>query len=314
MMAGTMYVKEGGYSHLVVPEFEKQHTNKLIVWMLNAQQDNMWKFSDGRKPTWWPGMTAVALKGLANLGFTKEARWVGDDARKGSIKVALDYLEKEYTDNKRPGADLWDRCQIALALHKFDRHATGKKLALDIVNEGSRKKIDTEDLWYGPAYYAAVLDVIACYGEDISVTPNKKEKVLKALMSFRHKNGSFQNTPRRRSLSVWHTSLVLRTLATQIKEGTTPVKFTVVKKAAKWLIDQLKDTQNLTTDEGRRSMFIAQALDGLCAYEKALTSMGEDYSQTREVISLNNEELKHDFVRELPDEQSRIISLLLQWN
>jgi 3',5'-cyclic-AMP phosphodiesterase len=242
----------------------------------NQKTDGSWVQDPNKR--WAVVMTAVVLQALSALKFNIGDWWPTKSGPDGGIKKAVDFLTSEVSrTGGRPdaiGEDVWDACQAALALKAFGAARDAEQVVTRInsawksLYDNAPRGVDTNE-WCGPAYLAAMVDVIREYEE--SPKPNGPFSIaLAALQSEESKDeqnkplGYFASIIEHDDIDIWNTSLVLRTLSMIPKECEALVDREQVQRVAVWLLDRL-DRNAWRLDGDRAPMFLARGLHGLLA-------------------------------------------------
>jgi 3',5'-cyclic AMP phosphodiesterase CpdA len=273
--------------------FGQQRIQKLIVWAEKAsipgmKQETYLKIFDyvleeqDRRGFWtmsgknWEVvMTAVVLKALTALRFEAGDQWPTKIQTDGGMSHALSFLNDEVEKKDgRPeviGEDVWDACQAALALAGFDGSPKTFRMVQQVntnwkfLYENTCKTAGNR--WCGPAYLAAMVDVIGRYESELA-EKSHCEEALNHLKNLEEKDlqgnplGFFAASKPRNDMNLWTTSLVLRTLSTVPEERESLVDRQQVQRVANWLLGQI-ETDVWEQDWGEAPMLLARGLHGL---------------------------------------------------
>ena len=281
-----------------------EHTTYLGILDYVLWQQNKEGFWTIEGTEWKVVMTAVVLKALAALQFGAMDKWSIKDQkvqRDGGIQSAINFLirEVESKGNKLEviGEDIWDTCQVCLALAKFGNRSSAVQLARKINNDWSRLFDNaiadaSKNRWCGPAYLAAIVEVIGCYEEDLD--QSQFALALNHLMSLEEKGGGFQATIPRDDIDLWATSLVLRALSKVSKKNEALFDRALVQRLAQWLLVKRRASSAWNTDKAEAPMFLSRCLHGLVASRRWVDTT------TRELIDVDmkvgNERLTDFFI------------------
>jgi len=203
---------------------------------------------------WKVVMTAVVLKGLAALQFRITDRWRTKGQVEGGVQLAIDFLTRQVeTSNGRPeavGEDIWDACQVALALAEFGKSSVALpmvqringdwKSLYDIAMQAAQK-----NRWAGPAYLAAIVEVMGRYETDL-VSQTQLQNALSDLKNMEKidsdKNSlGFQGVTPRDDIDLWTTSLVLRALSKVPKQHETMLDRPQLERLTNRVLAQLEE-------------------------------------------------------------------------
>jgi hypothetical protein len=167
------------------------------------------------------------------------------------------------------GEDLWDTCQVLLAVAGFGLLEPGKQYANEINHaweDHYREACETVPpvSWTGPSYLAAMGDVLVAY-EAILEDDSTLADIVQRLRSLErteneqptgayHAANSDDPSKHR-----WNTALVLRSLAMwPSSDGD------MISRSAAWILDQLdRANQWLGPTDRESPMYLARCLDGL---------------------------------------------------
>ena len=162
--------------------------------------------------TWEAVQTAVALQVLGKLGFSPSASWRTDEGSRGSIELSRGFLRETLSAPPQgfAGEDIWDTCQVLLALKAFGGGPQETEDAQTLLgNWQDRLRACRTGGWYGPGFLAALLDLCQAYTPDDKAT---REAILSKLLESRNaETGHF--TSESTSPDVWHTAQVLQSLS-----------------------------------------------------------------------------------------------------
>jgi len=254
-------------SSITVPGITRTTFNGIVAYLLSEQQpEGNWEGGDN---TWNVVMTSVVLKSLAAMQFHRgdawEFRYRGREVS-GGVDPAVEYVVKELTNKStdKVGEDIWDTCQALLAMAAFGRKDVALSHVRRIASEWESfydKASKLEVRWRGPAYLAAMVDVLVCYRRDLDEEIDLKA-VAASLAACEATSGgqpcgAFRALRNDANIDRWNSSLVLRTLC-----SLPDVDVSLVERCAGWLLDQLKQRE---WDSNRQEapMFIARCLEGL---------------------------------------------------
>ena len=214
-------------------------------------------------------MTAVVLKSLAILQFRREDSWSftfhGQPAS-GSVEAGMRYLSDQlrgkYTEEV--GEAIWDPCQALLAVAAFGDKDVGSRHVQKIARDWKvlyKSALESEERWNGPAYLAAMIDVLMCYGPELDTSVDIQD-VAAALMACEQvadgqPTGAFHSVGNDVNINRWTTALVLRTLCT-LPQPNVPL----IERCAHWLLGQFK-APGWEADVREAPMFMARCLDGI---------------------------------------------------
>ena len=259
---------EIGRAHVYqrLPGLKAETYAQILAYVLDQQEEGGAWPSQGDH--WSEVKTACILKSLARLGFRSGARWEA-----GGVQRSLDLLTRKLSRlgprEGLVGEDLWDTCQVLLAVAGFGLLESGKQYANEINRaweDQYREACETVPpvSWTGPSYLAAMGDVLVAYGavlEDESTLAD----ILKRLRSLeRTENGqptgayhaANSDDPGRHR---WNTALVLRSLAVWPSWDDD-----MISRSATWILDQLdRANQWLGPTDRESPMYLARCLDGL---------------------------------------------------
>lgn len=280
----------------------------LFTFLLASQDPNgSWPDveGDGR---WTCVQTAVILKALARLGYTRNSTWPivqGGRRERGGIEKALSFFKNEKVEihperNKdKRIEDIWDTCQVLLAFASYGRQDEYQDVFFCLEANWEQlyeKYLDSnENSWSGPAFLAAMLDVFVLCNSDDRI----KQEALDYLKKI-GKNGGEDYSGFLRASGIaepcWHGALVLRTLAglpeslLSRKEKEVIFEGFVPKLLAERGTDPQGNAHPFWGKEGdlrkSRSMHTARALEGLAC---ALPYLDEDLADdVKEAINRGN--------------------------
>jgi 3',5'-cyclic AMP phosphodiesterase CpdA len=194
----------------------------VFEFLLTSQgADGAWRDPDGK---WTVVQTAVILKAFGRLGYTTACTWPiasGGKAARGGVQKALDFFTTtgvKLHPNDIPNADvedIWDSCQALLSFAAFGKRNDYRSV-VDYISANWEATYDTAmsrpgDSWAGPAFLAAILDVLIAYDCD----PDRQREALQALLATESGDAPAYSTflwPARSAEPVWQSALVLRSL------------------------------------------------------------------------------------------------------
>ena len=218
--------------------------------------------------------TAIALKTLRNLGYEKESTWNrGGGGRRGGVKEPLGYFAGELDkvtrkERAHAGEDWWDHCVILLAVHSFLGASAIGLHARHIAEEWQaiyKDASERSNQWFGPAFLAAMIDVVAAWGAaDKAVVDRMVSTLLETEESEGTiKQGYYPNEVEIRPRDQWQTGLVLCTLCAH-------ARFTKVEQAVnrtvRWLLIKQTEENRWSAENGPHDpMYTARVLKGLVA-------------------------------------------------
>lgn len=263
-------------SAITIPGLEKKTFLNILTYLLtNQNKDGSWVDAN---PQWRVVVTSVILRALAAMAFRETDTWDFDHEGTqitGGVKQALEFifteLQNKSVDNV--GEDIWDTCQALLAVAAFGKKKAGQGDA-EIIKQTwgdlYKKACKQKNRWSGPAYLAAMADVLSCYSSDPSGQESRAiEKKLFSLES-QEKNGAFYALQMDENINRWTTALVLRTLC-----GMKQPKLDLIERSVRWLLKEFKKNSSRTgkakgndgfeSNPGEAPMYIARVLEGLCA-------------------------------------------------
>jgi hypothetical protein len=254
----------------------------VFEYLLTSQgTDGAWTDPDGK---WTAVQTAVIVKTLANLGYSKDITWPlyhSSEGVRGGIEGALGFFRKNESDlrpEKIPNIfveDLWDLCQVLLSISKYNEDQIAnplvKYLEANWLSAYSAATNRHKQDWAGPAFLSAVLEVFLAY------KPNERQlhqNVLNEVMNIVRNPVPEDGFLWGKSVAegCWHGSLVLRTIC-RLPDSLKSYKekSVIIKQMVSWLLDDRKDRDgNETTGWGYRSslprdrpMYTARSLEAL---------------------------------------------------
>jgi len=262
---------------VLIPGIEQDTYIGILGHVLeNQDDDGSWNLPPN---PWQPVMTGVVVKVLAALQFRPTDRWTRGSKPYGGVERALRYLSEAVgkasgdPGSGAVGEDIWDACQALLALRAYekkpDEDPAPIKMAKKINNDWPaiytfEQQRHNRAKWCGPAYLAAMVDVMREYESDLGRT-NDYDKALKELKGTEsedaqnNKLGNFAALNGDDEITLWNTSLVLRTLSAARDHLVDRVQ---VQRIAGWILTQLDN--GVYSDQGPQApMFLARALHGL---------------------------------------------------
>jgi 3',5'-cyclic AMP phosphodiesterase CpdA len=257
-----------------IPGIEQDIFIGILGYVLDQQDDDgFWNMRDEK---WQEVMTGVVLKALARLHFRKTDRWSRKERSFGGVEPAVRFLADAVLSVKgNPGSgalgeDIWDACQALLALAEYDSESLSAIAMAQKINEGWARIYADENQrrdraeWCGPAYLAAMVDVLSEYESDLG--PNSTfVQALDTLKKLEERDqsggllGSFNTTRPRDDMRLWNTVLVLCTL---VRVPEQYIDREQVRRITEWVLEQLRS--NLHESTGSRApMFLARTLHAL---------------------------------------------------
>lgn len=255
-----------------VPGMDQPTYVAIFDFILQAQQDDgAWNMGGNN---WTVVMTSVILKALSALQFTREDRWSLAGEPERGLALAINYLQSAVVQAaSRPeaiGEDIWDACQAALALREFAVDMPSSETLAGIIDAdweilySSACQQSRKNRWCGPAYLAAIVDVMARWEAELG-KDNHFEiafDFLKGLES-REQNQlfGFRATAPRDDMDLWTTALVLRTLSTVPDAKEHLVDRNQIQRVAVILLDRLDARWGVRDAEA--PMLLARSLHGL---------------------------------------------------
>jgi len=284
-----------------VPNISRDNFTGILRYVLSLQgPSGAWRGDH----VWETVMTAVVLKSLANLQFRRTDSWrftFHGQPASGSVEAGLRYLGEQlkgkYTDEV--GEAIWDPCQALLAVAAFGDTDIGLRHVQRIARDWKalyKSAIESEERWNGPAYLAAMMDVLMCYGPKLDTSVDLQGVALE-LMACEHRaggqpTGEFHSVGEDLNVNRWTTALVLRTLCA-LPQPNIPL----IARCANWLLDQLRQP-GWETDVREAPMFIARCLDGLT---HARHLVGSDLRDQIDVAIAQSNKKLMSFWNEDPD-------------
>ena len=222
---------------------------------------------------WDVVMTGVVLKALASLHFRYDDNWPLQQPKKdGGVSLALRFLKREVADSKYPaacGEDIWDACQAMIALKHFGEEQSALRMVQQINREWlilfERECSNHGNCWCGPAYLAAIVDLLSTYEEhlpDKSFLPALAALVKMETINSKGESEGFKANISAPDIDIWTTALVLRTLCTLPIFHQRDIDTNQVERLSKWLLEQLEGT-SWEKNEGEAPMYLARSLHGL---------------------------------------------------
>lgn len=258
-----------------IPGMDPETYIAIFTHVLESQRDDgCWRTDNLR---WAVVMTAVTLQALHALRFNIGDWWPTCSTLDGGIDAAIAFLVEEVNNKDgKPdaiGEDIWDACQVALALKAFGK-ASDVKSMVGRISQGwsnlysnAPRGIDVNE-WCGPAYLAAMVDVLREY-EEIFAADNLFLESLTTLKSAEVRDeedkvqGYFVSVAGRADIDIWNTGLVLRTLCTVPMKYESLVDRDQIKRTVLWMLEKLLDENNWALDKDRAPMFLARSLHAL---------------------------------------------------
>src|SRR5437870_1343582 len=154
-------------SNQLIPGMDQDVYREIFEYVrLSQTATGAWQQS-GTK--WNIVLTAVVLRAFTHIGLLTDAEWPTDTG-KGGMALAIKYLSTEVI-GKEPGdipEDIWDACQAALALLPY--RSRDMNHLVEAINADWRALYDPphdKNKWFGPAYLAAIIDVLVAYEETL---------------------------------------------------------------------------------------------------------------------------------------------------
>jgi 3',5'-cyclic AMP phosphodiesterase CpdA len=258
---------------VVVPGMDQVTFVAIFNYVLAEQQPGGFWWEEGHN--WNVVMTGVVLKSLAALRFKKGDRWPIQGGE-GGIDLGVGFLTNEVArPDGRPeavGEDIWDACQAALALAEFGPFPATKQMVRRINADWrnlyrSACEAAEGNIWAGPAYLAAMVDVMGGYekllGKD-SGFAQAIEKLKGLAVQDPEGRTRFPATAPRDDMDLWTTSLVLRTLCTVQPGRQALVDRDQIQRITHWLLDRLA-AKFWKKEAGMAPMLCARCLHGLRA-------------------------------------------------
>lgn len=255
---------------LALPDWARHHIStikhdtliEIVKFVLSDQGENGSWSHEGRK--WGPVKTAVVLRGLSRLGFTIDDTWAFELNKshiQGGVSAALGYLEGKLGSNPstRVGEDIWDHCQVLLALAAFeDKPSRLEHAQWTIERWNSLSQDDPANQWTGPAFLAAIIDVAVTYQLTARVTEMVDALLARQQLIGNENEGMFRSVNNDWKMNLWNTALVLRTIA-----SVSSISNDVIERTADWLIKAMATMASIDDDRANAPMFVARALEGL---------------------------------------------------
>jgi 3',5'-cyclic AMP phosphodiesterase CpdA len=257
-----------------IPGMEQEIFISILGYVLDQQDDDGFWNMKGEK--WQEVMTGVVLKALARLHFRKTDRWSRRGRSFGGVEPAVRFLANAVLSVRgNPGSgalgeDIWDACQALLALAEYDSESLSAISIAQKINGGWDRIYTDENRrhdraeWCGPAYLAAMVDVLSEYESDLG--PNSRfVEALDALRKLEERDqsgdplGCFNATKPRDDMNLWNTVLVLCTL---VRVPEKYIDREQVRRIARWVLDQLGSELHERTGS-RAPMFLARTLHAL---------------------------------------------------
>ena len=152
-----------------LPGMEQETYLKILEYVIHEQQSNgAWSMQG--KETWDTVLTSVVLKSLADLQFKINDSWTTRQKKVGGVSPAVQFVTKAVKlaggSPERVDEDIWDACQAALALAEFGSHDIALPMVRSLNQDWEKlyeRACDATNRWCGPAYLAAIIDVIGRY-------------------------------------------------------------------------------------------------------------------------------------------------------
>jgi 3',5'-cyclic AMP phosphodiesterase CpdA len=296
-------------ARISIPGLDQDTYISILGHVLEQQAKAGFWNMDAEK--WQLVMTGVVLKALAMLHFKPTDRWLRSDETFGGVEPATSYLAEAV--QKVPGGpcspgcgalgeDIWDACQGLLAMAEYlPKSREAIDLARTINDNWERIYRDERDNknraeWCGPAYLAAIVDVLAEYESDLG--PNSGyAAALDALKKFeaqdaqRQPAGYFAAEKPSDEMRLWNTGLVLRTLVAAPERYMDRAQ---VARVVDWLLAPPQVALHRNTGS-RGPMYLARSLHALLDCRPWVdTPTRERIDQT---LSMGNRELADYFNR-----------------
>jgi 3',5'-cyclic AMP phosphodiesterase CpdA len=258
-----------------IPGMDQTCYISILSFVLREQDsDGTWTLGGSK---WSTVMTAIIVKALATLEFGPRDQWPTKGGV-GGMSSAVDALSARVGDSNplAIGEDIWDACQTALALQKFRKDDLGTPLARNI--NGDWNNLYQSSLnaaepirWCGPAYLAAIVEVIGAYDADLTAG-SKYLSAYNALSALGTNTTGPQNEAQTYfraaspagDMNFWSTSLTLRALSTPPPRYKTVIAPEQITRISTWLLDQLKSgTWKREADTTEKPMLLARTLQSL---------------------------------------------------
>jgi 3',5'-cyclic AMP phosphodiesterase CpdA len=248
---------------------------EVFEYLLASQKaDGSWGGGEGNR--WEVVETSVVLRALADLRFDLKDNWAfhyqGMNIAGGTQK-AVDFIRNELETKSTTsiGEDIWDVCQALLAVRAFGLIEEARRHA-DSINSSWRVFYQTAGMpvggsrWSGPAYLAAMVDVLVAY-ESVLAEQTQVASVLEYLNSLEavrdgHGTGAFPAATSNRDIDRWNTSLVLRTLCGVAKSRPDLANIALICRSTNWLCKEAQKP-DWQTNPQESPMFIARCLHAL---------------------------------------------------
>lgn len=263
----------------IVPGLHQDTYSMILGHVLeNQDDDGSWNLPPNQ---WQAVMTGVVVKVLAAMRFRPTDHWIRGAKPYGGVEPALRFLKAVVSNANGPpgsgaiGEDIWDDCQALLALRAFDTEAErdpttiriAKRINDDwstIYNGECERKNRAK--WCGSAYLAAMVDLMRECESDLG-RANDYDAALKTLKGAevqdeqQNRLGFFTALNGAKEITLWNTSLVLRTLCAARDHFVDRVQ---VERIVAWILTQLEN--EVYRDQATQApMFLARALHGLLA-------------------------------------------------
>jgi serine/threonine protein kinase len=259
-----------------IPGLKAEAFSQIIEYVIGQQEEaGGWP---GKGDHWSEVKTACILKSLARLSFDSETRWAAGERPPGivgGVRGSLNFLLRKLSHlsltDGLVGEDLWDTCQVLLALATFGETEAGKQYANEINHRWDRHyrnacESEPRISWTGPSCLVAMGDVIVAY-QSLLESDSRIDDVLDNLRSLEHEEngrpaGAYHavnsDDPAKHR---WNTALVLRSLAAWPSPD-----IEMIARASTWILDQLDHADRWLGPTDRESpMYLARCLEGLHA-------------------------------------------------
>ncbi|MDP2367250.1 PEP/pyruvate-binding domain-containing protein [Rhodoferax sp.] len=217
--------------------------NDLVVFrgasfiLATQHSDGAWRI-DGH-PEWTHVSTALAVRLLLDGGLSAAARWPIIQPNRSynmlGVSSAVNWLADNIDEGGTWGSDLWDTCQVLLALLKFGirpdeaRFARALRFVIEEITKDLHQSRTQE--WFGAGFLSAALSLFEeLRNQELSKT------CLRLLLESQATTGEFSGPSAHRTTpqvpSEWHTAQAISALASPNADG---ARMRAAMAACEWL-------------------------------------------------------------------------------
>lgn len=224
-------------------------------FFLSKQNENGY-WNNPEIPEWDVVGTAMAINLLSDGNIPSELIWQDSMYHTGKsfgISLAQNWLLDNLNSDNSWGTDLWDTCQVLIALLNSGLSSENEKIKKGIsyvktqLEKGLTESQEKE--WYGAAFLASSLTLFAIIKDKANCN-----KCVELLKNYQNTDGNFFiSSNRNQSVpSEWHTSQVLLALS---RINSNEEINSMIQKACSWLITKQHNEGFWGVKDGIYSLF-----------------------------------------------------------